>query len=127
MNCKNCSLFILRLLIAVIFFYHGIGKALNPSGAMQFFSSIGLPGFVGAIVGWIEVIGAVLLFLGLFTKWANYALMIVILGALVLVQIKGAVAAVKLTPDLERDLLIFAGTLVISAFGAGKWALQKTE
>ena len=57
--------------VVFVFLWHGIPKAFNPAMAMEKFVSMGFPGFLGPIVGWAEVIGGVLLLIGLYHKYAN--------------------------------------------------------
>ena len=119
-NWKGWSSLLLRLVVVFVFLWHGIPKAFGPSGAMEKFVSMGFPGFLGPIVGWVEVIAAVLILIGLWHKWANLVLAVVIIVAILGVQVKNGVTA-----GLERDLLILAGTLVLAAHGPGLFALQK--
>ena len=110
----------LRLVIAFIFLRHGAPKAFDPAGAMEKFVGLGLPGFLGPITGWVEVIAATALAAGVATTWSSAALFVVIAGAIVTVQIpKG------MQTGLERDLLILAGTLVLAAFGPGTWSVDR--
>src|SRR3989344_3414592 len=113
-NYKDTALLLLRLFVVIIFLYHGIPKLLNISGTVGFFSSLGIPGFVGPIVGAVEVIAGILLLLGLWSKWANYALALVIAGAIILVQIPSAIKVGQLTASFERDFLILLATLVLA-------------
>ena len=119
---RGYSLLILRVLLGLIFIYHGYGKVFEPSGAMGFFSSIGLPSFLAPIVGVVEVGGGLMLVAGLFARPAATALLIVIAGALIKVQIPKGLAA-----GLERDAMITAALLVIMAFGPGVFALRRTQ
>ncbi len=120
MNYKDTTLLLLRLAIVSIFLYHGIPKLLNIEQTSQFFSSLGLPGIAAPVVGIIEVGGALLLLLGLWYKWATYLLVVVIAGAIIMVQIKGGIKA-----GLERDLLILISTLVLAAHGPGHFSLHR--
>ena len=56
---------------------------------------------------------------GLKNRWANYALMFIIAGAIVTVQIPKALQAGEYTAGLERDLLILVGCWISAVFGAG--------
>ena len=90
---------------------------------MDKFVAMGFPGFLGPIVGIAEVIAAILIIVGIWHAWANYALAVIILVAIVGVQIPGAIKAGKfLTAGLERDLLILAGNFVLALHGPGKLA-----
>jgi putative oxidoreductase len=109
-----------RLLVACIFLWHGLPKAVYPSMAMAKFVGLGLPGFLGPIIGIVEVIAAICLVLGVLHRQANLLLAVVIVGAIVTVQIPGGITA-----GLERDLLILAGTLLLSIHGPGILALER--
>jgi len=123
---NNWSLFFMRIIVAVIFLYHGWPKATQFSMAMEKFVGMGFPGFLGPIVGIAEVIAAVLIILGIWHAWANYTLAGIIIVAIIGVQIPGAMKAGKLlTAGLERDLLILAGTLVLALHGPGACAMKK--
>ncbi len=104
-----------RLVVAAVFLWHGIPKAFNISAAMDKFVGFGLPGVLGPITGWVEVVAAVALVLGVFHRWAAAGLAVVIVGALVTVQIPGGISS-----SLERDLLILSSLLVLAAAGPGR-------
>ena len=72
-----------RILVAAVFWLHGVPKALDPAMAMAKFTGFGLPGVLGPVVGWIEVIGGGLLVLGLLFRPAVMTLVAIIVGALV--------------------------------------------
>lgn len=124
---RDPGLLSLRLGLAVIFLYHGIPKATQWSMAMDKFASMGFPGFLGPIVGIAEVIGGILLIIGLFNFLANGMLAVIITVAIIGVQIPAAASAGVLLPaGLERDLMILVGHLTLMGVGPGKWAIQKT-
>src|SRR3989442_382739 len=67
----------LRLALGLIFFSHGYPKLAHAGGGMQeFFVQHGLPGYFVYIAGVLEVFGAILLALGLFTRGAALLLAI---------------------------------------------------
>ena len=117
---KNISLLLTRIVIAFIFLWHGIPKAFNPSMAMEKFVSMGFPGFLGPVIGWIEVIAAIFILLGFLNKWSNYVLAAIIVVAILGVQLKAG----TVTAGLERDLLIVAANLTLAGIGPGKYAMQ---
>ncbi len=118
-DCKGVGIFLLRLLVGGIFLYHGVPKLMNMAGTMQFFSSLGLPGFVGVLVGILEVVGGILLIIGLWTKWAAYVLAIIIAGAIILASGRNGITA-----GLERDVLILVSSLVIAWSAPGRIAID---
>jgi putative oxidoreductase len=119
---KNISLLLLRLVVVFVFLWHGIPKAINPSMAMEKFVAMGFPAFFGPIIGWLEVIAAVLVLIGIWHMWANILLAGIIAVALAFVHIPKGVTA-----GLERDMFIFTATLVLALHGPGHWHLGKKE
>jgi uncharacterized membrane protein YphA (DoxX/SURF4 family) len=116
---SHASLLLTRAVIAFVFLWHGIPKAFNIAVAMDKFAGFGLPPIRGPITGWVEVVAASLLLLGLFHSAAALSLLAVIIGALVTVQIPGGVSA-----GLERDLLILTGLTLLAFTGPGRFALS---
>jgi putative oxidoreductase len=116
---EDKALLLLRVVVAFIFLWHGVPKAMSPSMAMGKFVAMGFPGFLGPIVGIAEVIAGVLLLIGLYARWSSVVLAVIIVVAILGVQIKGGV-----TSGLERDLMILAGTLVLATLGPGKLSVK---
>ncbi len=74
---------LLRLSLGVMFLAHGLMKVLvfTPAGTAKFFESIGYPGALAYGVIGAEVIGGLMLILGIYARWAALALVPVLLGA----------------------------------------------
>ena len=126
-NFSTYALLILRILLVLIFLYHGVPKAIFWSAATEKFVGFGLPGFLGPITGIVEVIASVLLLFGRFWKITNLILIFIIAGAIATVQIPSFVADSSKVAGLERDLLILAGHLTLLAFAPkGKLASGKS-
>lgn len=117
---RDLTLLAARLVLALIFFTHGWGKVVDPGGVMGFFAGLGLPGALGPLVGWVELICSGLLALGMWHYLAAIPLLIVILGALVLVQVPHGFGAT----GLERELAITALLGLLLAYGPGDWSLD---
>lgn len=75
--------FVLRITLGVMFIAHALLKLLvfTLPGTAQFFVSLGLPGVMGYAVFAAELLGGVLLVLGVGTRYVAVALMPVLLGA----------------------------------------------
>ncbi|MGB9510970.1 MAG: DoxX family protein, partial [Candidatus Acidiferrum sp.] len=68
-SLQPLSLLLLRLVVGLIFLYHGYPKLVHPTEAMrQMFMAHGLPGYFVNVSAILECFGSVLLFLGLFTR-----------------------------------------------------------
>lgn len=105
---RSHALLALRLVVAAIFLWHGYPKAIDPSEGVDKFIRMGVTGWLGPIVGWAEVIAGLALAAGFMHRWACAVLLVIILGALIMVQIPGGISS-----GLERDVLITASLLVL--------------
>ncbi len=123
-NPLSWALLGIRVLVSLIFLWHGVPKTLDWSATVDKFVGLGLPGFLGPTVGVVEVTAATLLFLGILHRWAAGALGVIITGALVTVQIPAGIQA-----GLERDLMILASIVVLLSAGPGalvvKWQADR--
>jgi uncharacterized membrane protein YphA (DoxX/SURF4 family) len=80
---------------------------------------LGLPPFMGLIVGIFEVACGLLLILGFAWPWSVLPLIVIISVALVGVQLPNGITA-----GSERDSLILVGLLTLLAFGYGAFSLN---
>jgi len=74
---------LLRLALGTMFIAHALLKyfVFTLPGTAQFFGSLGLPGVLGYVVFAVELVGGVLLILGVRTRAVALALIPVLLGA----------------------------------------------
>ncbi|MBT9316524.1 DoxX family protein [Leptothoe spongobia] len=74
---------LLRVSLGILFLAHGLLKVtvFTLPGTAQFFQSVGLPGFMAYMVTPIEIVGGLLLILGLYTRWVALALFPILLVA----------------------------------------------
>lgn len=74
---------VLRVALGTMFVAHALLKYLvfTLPGTAQFFESLGLPGFLGYVTVAVELVGGVLLILGVKTRIVSLALVPVLLGA----------------------------------------------
>ncbi len=79
----DAAALLLRLSLGTMFIAHALLKyfVFTPAGTAQFFASLGLPGALGYVTIAVELIGGVLLILGLRTRVVALALVPVLLGA----------------------------------------------
>jgi putative oxidoreductase len=67
-------LLLLRAALGIIFFSHGYPKLVHPENMQGFYSQHGMPAYFVYVSGVLELFGAGLLFLGLFTQVAALVL-----------------------------------------------------
>ena len=116
---KDVSLLATRLVVAVIFLWHGAEKAFWPDVGVQKFIDMGFPGFLGPIIGGVEVALALLLIVGIGTRYVT-----ALGAAIIVVAVVGVQLAKGYQAGLERDLLILAASAILITHGPGSWALK---
>jgi putative oxidoreductase len=121
-SLQPLGLLVLRLSLALIFFSHGYPKLAHSAAGMQsFFVEHGLPGYFVYISGVMEVFGAILLFLGLFTRGAALLLSIEMGVAIWKVHSAGGYLAVH---NYEFPLTVLAASFGLATVGAGSLSLD---
>jgi putative oxidoreductase len=117
------SLLALRLALGVIFFYHGYEKLTRHApDALAAFTGLGLPSYIFYIVGTLELFGAILLIMGLLTRFTALILAIEMGVALVRVDLpRGGLYAVH---NYELALALCVGAFALATTGAGLLSLD---
>ncbi|PFO01237.1 oxidoreductase [Bacillus sp. AFS076308] len=88
MKKTEIGVLILRVFLGLSFFVHGLSKFQNGiDNTAGWFESIGIPGFMGYIVAIIELIGGLLLIIGLGTRYIAALFVLIMIGAIVKVKI----------------------------------------
>ncbi|GGE58126.1 DoxX family protein [Priestia taiwanensis] len=83
------GIFIIRLVLGIIFAAHGFKKVQGGiQGSVDSFENIGIYGWLAYPVVYIELIGGILLILGIGTRIAAALLVGVMMGAIFLVKLK---------------------------------------
>lgn len=116
---KAMGLLLVRLATGYAFINHGWMKLQNLKGAESFFGTLGLPPGTATLIAAIEVIGGVMLALGIAPRLAALVLGIEMIVALLLVSIPRG--------SFEFELLLAASALAIFLVGAGKYCLFSME
>lgn len=119
---KNTGLLIMRLGLGTIFLVHGILKLQNMEGTIGFFGKIGLTPMLAWVVAMVEVLGGVLMILGLFTSVVGVLLALVMLVAFIKVKLPAGGMQAFLTGEI--DLALFVLSLGLACTGAGKYAVS---
>ena len=120
---------ILRITLGLILIPHGMQKLFGAFGGQGFagnaalFDRLGFtPGiFWGTLVGCTELIGGILLVLGLFTRFAAAAVVIFMIMGVKFTSAKGFFWSVQ---GMEYPILIGACALYFLIRGAGPWSVD---
>ena len=114
------ALLLLRLVTGSIFLVHGLPKLQNVAMTTAFFTKIGIPmaGFFAPFVGVVEVVGGIMLILGLMTRfWAAgfvIDMVVAILAAKGLASFSG----------YEFELLLAVSSFALFLQGGGRYAVD---
>jgi putative oxidoreductase len=118
--------FVFRVVVGIVIALHGaqkwgISSDMTPAG---FAVAMKLPVFIGYLVASTELIGGILIALGLLTRLAAIADAIVVLYAYLFVHLPTGWN--PLVNGGEKALLLFVAFLVILVYGAKSWGVEKT-
>ena len=104
-------------MLGLILSIHGYPKLVHPTPAMhEFFVAHGLPAYFLNVAGILECFGALLLFVGLFTRPAALLLMTEMAVAIWKVHSVHGILSVK---DYEFPLALAAACFALATIGAG--------
>jgi len=126
MNTNNVDLaaLLLRLGLGVMFIAHGLLKIMvfTLPGTVQFFESIGFPGWMAYLVTTGEMVGGALLIAGIYTRWISIALIPVLLGAVYVHSGNGWLFTSQ-NGGWEYPLFLVVATTVQALLGAGRYVV----
>jgi putative oxidoreductase len=122
----DLGLLILRVGIAIVFFAHGLPKIKDVGQVAGFFKQAGipLPGLGGWLVSLWETLGALLLAVGLGTRWVSLGFAFSMLIAIVYVKFRMAKAKFTGQGGWELEFSLAVATLALVFTGAGAYALD---
>lgn len=111
---------IMRVVFGILFLAHGMDKFNTGLGNVAgWFESIHIPGFMAYIVGPVELIGGILLILGLFTRYVSAILFIILLGAVLTTKL-----SMGLLNGYELDLSFMLIALYLVFAEVTRWSLD---
>ncbi|MEH7226586.1 DoxX family protein [Bacillus sp. JJ1566] len=117
---------VIRVVLGIIFFIHGLDKfrggVENTAG---WFESIGIPGFVAYGVAVVELVGGIMLVLGLFSRIVSILFGIVMVGAIVKVKLAIGFFGNGQMAGYELDLAFLAMAVMLAITGSKAFALDQ--
>ncbi|MRG85943.1 DoxX family protein [Salinibacillus xinjiangensis] len=125
-NKFEAGTLILRVVLGLIFFIHGLDKFQGGiENTVGWFSSIGLPGFLAYGVASVELVGGIALILGLFSRVVSGLLAITMVGAIVKVKLAVGFLGNGQMAGYELDLALLAIAVFIAIQGSKGLALDQ--
>lgn len=131
MNTTKNTLYaalILRLSLGTMLIAHGLLKVLvfTVPGTVQFFSSVGFPGWMAYIVIAAEIGGGLLMLGGVLTRWVALGLIPIMLGALSVHLHNGWVFSAP-NGGWEYPAFLTIALIVQALLGPGAFALGQAK
>ncbi|UZJ57904.1 DoxX family protein [Pseudomonas sp. KU26590] len=119
---------VMRLALGVMFLAHGLTKVLvfTPAGTVGFFESIGFPGFLAYPVMAFEVIGGLMLILGVYTRLVA-ALAVVQLFVAATVHFANGWSFTNPNGGWEYPIYLAVTALVVALLGEGAFAAKPSR
>ena len=122
---REIGLALLRIILGVVFFAHGYLKffKMGMDGVVGFFTSLGIPAPVLAAWGvtMLEMVGGLLLILGIFTPFLGVLFAMDMAGAILFAKRGAGFFAPK---GYEFELTLLIASLALALAGPGAAALQ---
>ena len=127
MNTKQFDIaaLILRNSLGIMFIAHGLLKVMvfTLPGTVQFFESVGFPGWMAYVVTFSEIGGGVLLVAGVYTRTVALAFIPILLGSLT-VHIGNGWVFSNANGGWEYPAFLTIIAVVVALLGPGKFALS---
>lgn len=116
------ALAFLRVVLGVIFLYHGYLKLFVPGVFTQTINllasvKIPVPVYSAILISVVEFVGGILLIVGFLTKWTSFVVLLEMLVAFFAVHLKNGLLVYS--GGYEFVLLLIAALLIVLANGAG--------
>ncbi|KZN99744.1 DoxX family protein [Pseudobacillus badius] len=126
MNRKyEWSALILRVVLGVSFFVHGLAKFQGGLGNIAgWFDSIGLPGFLAYGVAFLEAAGGIALVIGLGTKVLSALFALLMIGAMVKVKLAAGFLGDGQSAGYELDLAFLAMAVSLVLTGSKLYSVD---
>jgi putative oxidoreductase len=120
-----------RILIALVFLISGVRKAMAVAGTAGYFAKLGFP--MPEVMAWvaivIEVGGAVLLIIGLRTRWVAWLLALFVVIATLTAhrfwELPDPAQYNMQMVQFLKNLALIGGLLYVASFGAGSASVDK--
>ena len=121
---QSFSLLFARLALAYGFYEPALMKWKNFDTTVEWFSSLGIPfaSFATLVTASVEIMGVVLLTLGLFTRLITLPLMFIMMIATFTVHLSNGFSVGN--NGFEIPLYYFLFLLILASHGAGKFSLD---
>ena len=106
----------------VAFILHGMPKFNDLLGTQGFFASVGIPADLALLIGLLEVIGGILLIVGLVTRVAAILFAVEMMCAILIVKAGNSFMG---QGGFEVDLLLMSISISLAISGPGRLSIER--
>ncbi|UHA72461.1 DoxX family protein [Paenibacillus sp. 481] len=98
---------LMRVVLGILFLAHGISKLnMGLVNVEAWFSSLGIPGGVAYFVAALEIVGGIMLIVGLFTRYVSALFAIMLTGAIFTAKLSTGLLGNNQMAGYELDLIL---------------------
>ncbi|MDN5847657.1 MAG: DoxX family protein [Candidatus Nitrosocosmicus sp.] len=112
----------IRIMAGIAFILHGLPKFDNLQGTQGFFASVGIPADLALLIGLLEVVGGILLIVGLVTRITAILFTIEMICAILIVKSGNGFMG---QGGFEVDLLLMAISISLALSGPGRVSIER--
>ena len=124
MNKNDVGTVILRVIVGITFFIHGLSKFQGGLGnTVGFFESLGVPGFLAYVVAVIELFGGIMLIVGIGTRIVSILFAIIMLGAIFTVKLPAGFLGNGQMAGYELELALLAMSIFLGIADSSRFSL----
>ncbi len=126
MNKNEVGKLVLRVVLGLIFFIHGLSKFQGGLTNIEgFFVSIGIPGFMAYIVAVIELVGGIVIILGLGTRIVSILFALIMVGAIFTAKLPVGFLGNGQMAGYELELALLAISIYFIFENKSKFSLDR--
>ncbi|TQS73842.1 DoxX family protein [Rhodobacteraceae bacterium] len=124
-HLAGVGILVLRAVTGALFITHGLIKLVvfTPTGTMGYFTSLGLPGWMGVATMMVELAGGIALVLGIFPRVVAALMVPVLLGAALMAHVPNGFSFSNAGGGWEYPVMWAAVMAAIALLGDGPKAL----
>lgn len=124
MDRNDAGAVVLRVILGLTFFIHGLSKFQGGLGnTAVFFESLGIPGFSAYVVAVIELIGGILLILGIGTRVVSVLFAAIMLGAIFTAKLSAGFLGDGQMAGYELELALLAMAIFLAMANSTAFSL----
>jgi putative oxidoreductase len=112
----------IRIMAGIALIVHGLHKFENLQGVQGFFTSVGIPAELALPIALLEVIGGILLIIGLLTRITSILFIIQMIGFILVVKAEGGITG---EGGLEVELLLMTISISLLLSGPGRISIER--